>query len=175
MTPDERRKYKSNWAREWYKRNPEKARARSAKWVALNREQHNAHSRRYHASNREKALTAQKRWREMNREYEAQRSKGYHSANPHVQRRSGLKRRYGLTLEAWDAMFESQGKRCGCCGSSDPGGGQWHTDHEHLTGLVRGILCRHCNHMLTRFNGEDRLLKGVEYLRRHAPMTAALA
>lgn len=171
---EERRRYKTEWAREWYKQNPEKARARAAKWVTANREQHNAHSRRYHATNQEKALAGQRRWRTENKEYDNQRSKTYHRAHPEVHRRASLKRRYGMTLETWNEMFKAQGERCGCCGSEEPGGAQWHTDHEHTTGLVRGILCRHCNHMLTRFNNEDRLLKGVDYLRRHAPMTEAL-
>lgn len=174
MTLDEQRRYKTEWAREWYRKNPEAARARSAKWVAANREQHNAHSRRYHAANREKALAAQERWREANKDYESKRGKEYRKAHPEVHRKAALKRRYGMTIAEWEAMFDAQGRRCGCCSSSDPGGAHWHTDHEHTTGLVRGILCRHCNHMLTRFNGEDRLLKGVDYLRKHAPLTEAL-
>jgi Recombination endonuclease VII len=62
-------------------------------------------------------------------------------------RKHDLKRYYNLTLEAWDAMFAAQGHACACCGSKTSGrkNGQWCTDHNHDTGLVRGILCNGCN------------------------------
>ena len=62
------------------------------------------------------------------------------------------KRRYGVTAEQWDRVFEAQGRVCGCCGTDRPskGGGKltWHTDHDHKTRRVRGILCISCNVIL---------------------------
>ena len=59
-----------------------------------------------------------------------------------------LKSKYGITLERWMELFESQGSRCGACGSSTAlrgRSGSWATDHCHDTGEVRGILCHACN------------------------------
>lgn len=62
-------------------------------------------------------------------------------------KKSDLKRHYGLTLEDWENMFEAQDRACASCGSPHSGrlNGQWCTDHDHTTGLVRGILCNGCN------------------------------
>lgn len=50
-------------------------------------------------------------------------------------------RRYGLTVEEWEAILESQGYVCKLCGMDKilvP-------DHDHESGKVRGALCHGCN------------------------------
>jgi hypothetical protein len=84
-------------------------------------------------------------------------------------REYGLKGRYGMTLKEWDILFESQGKICAACGVSDPSGygGNWHTDHCHVTGVVRGILCGSCNVILGHAKDSiERLLALGMYLER---------
>ena len=71
-------------------------------------------------------------------------------ANPEIskkqERKYKLKRHYKLTPLEWDKLFEAQGKVCALCKASDPGTKSgWHTDHDHKTGRVRGILCFICN------------------------------
>jgi hypothetical protein len=86
--------------------------------------------------------------------------------------------RYGLDKQKWTALFESQKSRCACCGTSSPDATRgWHTDHDHKTGAVRGILCAGCNTAIGQSNeNPSRLLSMVDYLRRHAraPAKAAL-
>jgi hypothetical protein len=61
-------------------------------------------------------------------------------------RSSWLRRRYGLTADQHAAILAAQGSRCACCGSLSPRHKMgWHTDHDHETGTVRGILCNYCN------------------------------
>lgn len=53
---------------------------------------------------------------------------------------------YGLSREQWFSLFAFQGSCCAICRSDDPGTRNgWSTDHDHVTGAVRGILCRNCN------------------------------
>jgi hypothetical protein len=62
-------------------------------------------------------------------------------------RKASLKRNFGLTPQEFDAMLISQDGVCACCGCESPGGkhDQWHVDHCHATGRVRGLLCFRCN------------------------------
>lgn len=83
-------------------------------------------------------------------------------------RRAYLKRTYGITLEQWDAIFESQDKKCGnpLCPRTDPGDDhKWHLDHDHETDEIRGIICYWCNIGIGMFGDSvDRLQGAVDYL-----------
>lgn len=63
--------------------------------------------------------------------------------------RTNRLRRYGLTPDGFDALLAKQG---GCCAnlecrapSSGIVGRSFAVDHDHDTGLVRGLLCNTCN------------------------------
>lgn len=80
------------------------------------------------------------------------------------ERRRKLKK-YGLTEESFALLWLSQKSKCGICKTPDPGARDWHVDHCHTTGKVRGILCHHCNLMLG--NAKDNksvLLAAINYL-----------
>jgi hypothetical protein len=58
-----------------------------------------------------------------------------------------LSKRFGLSESDFSALLASQGNGCALCGVAKPGG-RWenfHVDHCHETGKVRGILCYRCN------------------------------
>ena len=65
--------------------------------------------------------------------------------NPERSARKQLKQRYGITLEQKQGLFESQGSKCGACGSTEPGPKPWAFDHDHKTKFFRGVLCYSCN------------------------------
>ena len=77
-----------------------------------------------------------------------------------------LKSKYGLTLEAYDAMLEIQEGCCAICFKSEEDFSQkLSVDHCHKTGNVRGLLCKQCN--LGIGNLKDSLLllrNATEYL-----------
>lgn len=56
-----------------------------------------------------------------------------------------LARRYDLTGEQFDTMAAAQGFTCAVCEEPPPEGQRLHVDHDHVTGYVRGLLCRGCN------------------------------
>lgn len=84
---------------------------------------------------------------EVARERRARRHPSHQAA---INRRSKLKRNYGLTLEQYEQMRSAQGGLCAICGTGDPGGrgghvGSFVVDHCHDTGKIRGLLCHACN------------------------------
>lgn len=50
---------------------------------------------------------------------------------------------YGLTEQDYNALFQAQQGRCAICGGQRKQ--KLSVDHDHKTGLVRGLLCRLCN------------------------------
>lgn len=89
----------------------------------------------------------------------------FRQRHPHYKREWMLKERYGLTLAAWNALFAGQGHACAVCQTKDSGGHGWHTDHNHETGVVRGILCFACNTGIGKLGDDpERLRAAADYL-----------
>jgi hypothetical protein len=81
------------------------------------------------------------------------------------------KRLYGISVDEFGALLEAQGGLCAVCKADVPGGkGNWHVDHDHTSGAVRGLLCHHCNLMLGNA-GDDpvRLREAADYLEKEQP------
>ncbi len=66
-------------------------------------------------------------------------------------RRQHLYKKYRLTIEDWDLMFQKQGGKCAICRKDHKSVTKGlHVDHCHKTGIVRGLLCNICNITLGR-------------------------
>lgn len=55
---------------------------------------------------------------------------------------------FNLSIEGWEKIDAYQGSLCYVCRTKPVSGKRLATDHCHTTGLVRGLLCNHCNHLL---------------------------
>ena len=76
-------------------------------------------------------------------------------------RKSHLKRKYGLTLEEFEELLAAQGGGGAICGRPNPD----NVDHDHVTGRVRGILCWNCNVGVGQFeDSEERLAAATAYV-----------
>ncbi|MFC4909465.1 endonuclease VII domain-containing protein [Actinomadura gamaensis] len=72
-----------------------------------------------------------------------------------------LKLRYGITEQQADRLLAAQGGMCVICLRAPAS----HVDHDHDTGLVRGMLCFKCNNGLGQFGDEVwRLEEAADYL-----------
>jgi hypothetical protein len=72
-----------------------------------------------------------------------------------------LVRRYGIGADQVEAMIRAQGGRCAIC-KTEPA---VHVDHDHDSGLVRGVLCFNCNGGLGQFKDDARnLTRALDYL-----------
>jgi hypothetical protein len=91
------------------------------------------------------------------------------------QRVRHLRHKYGLTPDAYDELHQAQGGRCAVCGREEstrhPGTGETFSlavDHDHRTGRLRGLLCRHCNLALGYVGDSVETLEAlVRYLKEH--------
>jgi len=80
-----------------------------------------------------------------------------------------LKRAFGIGIEEFDAILELQKGRCAICGASPDNKYSLHLDHCHATGVIRGILCRRCNHGIGHFDDDVSLIESAaSYLRSTA-------
>jgi len=85
------------------------------------------------------------------------------------QTRYDLKRKFGITPEQKQEMLENQNYACAICKTTEPRGrGDWHVDHNHTTGKVRGLLCALCNVGLGSFKDQPLFLQSaIDYLNRN--------
>jgi hypothetical protein len=98
------------------------------------------------------------------RQRHARRELGLPAYNPLVDVWSHRARKYGVSREAFEAMFADQDGRCAICGEPGDYRGLC-VDHDHRTGQVRGLLCNKCNWGLGHFNDDsDLLMNAITYL-----------
>jgi hypothetical protein len=72
--------------------------------------------------------------------------------------KSKLKRKYGITIEQYEAMVKEQKGVCYICKSENPNR-KLSVDHCHKTGKIRKLLCDKCNMTLGLINDSQELLK----------------
>ena len=77
-----------------------------------------------------------------------------------------VRRKYGISLDQYADLIEKQGGGCAICGrNKEPDGRRLSIDHDHETGLTRGVLCYACNKALGLFyDKKDLLLNAHTYL-----------
>ena len=84
--------------------------------------------------------------------------------NPEGERERHLIRKYGVTLADYDKMFSAQNGLCAVCGKAQDRA--FDVDHDHKTGIVRGLLCASCNRMIGHAGDLPETLEaGAAYLR----------
>jgi hypothetical protein len=82
-------------------------------------------------------------------------------------REGHLKRKFGITLADYERMFDEQGGVCAICGESRPEERTLHVDHDHGTGVIRGLLCFRCNNSLGDLREDVELFRrATDYLDR---------
>jgi hypothetical protein len=77
-----------------------------------------------------------------------------------------------LSAASWQTIYDFQKGLCGiCCQPLE--NKLANTDHEHKSGLVRGILCFNCNRSVREYFTVEFVSAILEYL-KYPPATAAL-
>lgn len=92
------------------------------------------------------------------------RSKEYKKrTNPEAWRRTNydyeLRKAHNMTIEDYDILFAEQDGKCKIC--KQPSTKFLSVDHEHSTGLVRGLLCNPCNLLLGNARDNPETLRAA--------------
>ncbi len=87
--------------------------------------------------------------------------------------RANQLRRYGLTIDSYEALLQAQGRACAICGDTNPKNYRGRNesfcvDHDHVTGKVRGLLCNLCNNGIGALGDDpERVRAALAYLELH--------
>lgn len=89
----------------------------------------------------------------------------YSKKHPQIQRER-LFKQYGITAQQYNDFLKSQNYGCAICGKEKNGKKRnFVIDHNHTTGIVRGLLCTQCNAGLGNYkDSPDLLQKAMNYL-----------
>ena len=100
------------------------------------------------------------------REHGKEWYKEYNSTRKDKNKNATFIRKYGITLDDYNRMFEEQEGKCVICGTHQAVLDKpLHVDHCHETNKVRGLLCHNCNWMIgLSFDNPDTLKKAANYL-----------
>jgi hypothetical protein len=97
-------------------------------------------------------------------------SKDHPQESRYHKRKNWLRKRYGIAPEHEEQLLKNQNWKCAICQRSfeNIGVKGTHVDHDHLNGLVRGLLCFNCNAGLGSFKDDPtRLRRAILYLEKH--------
>ena len=95
--------------------------------------------------------------------------KSWSKENPDKVKNYVLKRKYNLTVEDYNKMFEEQKGCCYICGRHQSLFNKaLHVDHCHDTKIIRKLLCVRCNNGLGFLDDDiDKLSKCIEYIKSY--------
>jgi Recombination endonuclease VII len=72
-----------------------------------------------------------------------------------------LKYNYGISLDQYNQLVLKQNNKCPICNQET----KLFVDHNHSTGIVRGLICRDCNFALGLLKDSPELfLNAIKYL-----------
>lgn len=124
----------------------------SKKWREKNKSKLNEYHRKYYQKTKEKRNELAKEYRKKNKAHKKDYS---------------LKWLYGISLDDFHRMLDNQNNKCLICHRDFNIRLRPYVDHNHITGKIRGVLCRRCNQVLGLVYEDTSILNYmVKYLNR---------
>lgn len=129
------------------------------RWYLKNREYKLDRNKRWNESNKDK----RKSYAEQNRIKNKDKLKLYKESRKDIIKNSNLLRNYNITLVEYNKMVDNQQNSCAICGCSGEKCKykQLSVDHNHSTGIVRGLLCNRCNMALGLIDDSIETAKSI--------------
>lgn len=124
----------------------------------------NAKYKEYYHANADKMKEKRESTKEYRKEY-------YNDSERKLQyRKKYIEREFGIKYEQYDQMLEEQKGVCAICGCPEtkPNAKYLAVDHNHETGIVRGLLCNNCNRALGLLKDNKEILQNaIKYLEKY--------
>lgn len=153
--PAKQAAFKLEWARKARRENPEPFRRRSREYAKRHPEQKRTQRKRHYQRHRNEILD---------------RASEKRQSNPRPYRlyylEYRLRKKYGMTVEQYAALLETQGFKCVICRDSLIASDRSPCiDHCHQGGHVRSVLCTRCNSAIAMLRHSARIARAaVSYL-----------
>lgn len=107
-------------------------------------------------------------WREKNKEVYNAKMREYQAEHKDTRRDVDLKRTYGVPSGWYEKTLKEQSGCCAICKKENPSSKRTLAlDHNHKTGVVRGLLCYGCNRLLVLLDNPELLEAALTYVRKH--------
>lgn len=124
----------------------------------------NAKYKEYYHANADKMKEKRESTKEYRKEY-------YNDPERKLQyRKKYIEREFGINYEQYDQMLKEQKGVCAICGCPEtkPNAKYLAVDHNHETGIVRGLLCNNCNRALGLLKDNKEILQSaIKYLEKY--------
>lgn len=166
MTKEEEKIYRRKKSLEAYHKNPELYKLRVQAYNKKNKSKIQIKNKKRYEEKKEQLWEEHAKYYENNKDEIKEKSKKYYKNNKDAIRTRNLLKLYNCSQEQYDEMFEKQQGCCKICGTHQTELNQkLSIDHCHVTGKIRGLLCKHCNHGLGKFKDNTILLQfAIDYL-----------
>jgi hypothetical protein len=135
-------------------------------WRENNKEHVNESRKEWRVKNKERERTHRKDYRDKNKEHFQKQARDYYGKNKIKLKSNTLKHKYNINENTRRQMYKDQGGCCAICGKPQSDvKTKLHIDHNHVTGVVRGLLCWNCNLTLGLVKDSPKILqKAIDYL-----------
>ncbi len=170
MTPEELKAKKAEAYKAWELRKTESDPSWYERRKAKRREQYKLFPYRQKNAaclQRQKIREGPEELREQGRVRNRQWNAAKRAQDPSYFHDRDLRHKYGMSFAEFQAMLAAQSFQCAICADSIDEVTR-HVDHDHATGKVRALLCRHCNIALGHLRDSVEIARKVaSYLESH--------
>lgn len=155
---------------EYDRKNKEKIKQQHIDYKKAHSEEISLYQKQYFSLNKEVIKNLPSNAPEKRKEVYAK----YRNDNKETIRNRKYVKKYGITINQYNEMFEEQKGCCKICGThQNELNKRLVIDHCHETNLVRGLLCDKCNRGIGHFNDNvELLLTAIKYLNQNNDITS---
>lgn len=154
----------------YYKKHRDEILAKRKESRMKNKDEISRKNKEYRMKNKDKMDRKNRKYRIKNKD-EINRKKREKNKNPEEKKKTKfkkIKKIYGLEKKDYYKLADDQNRMCPICKRAFDKANRIVVDHDHETGLTRGLLCASCNLLLGHAaESIERLSSAIDYLNKH--------